>query len=369
MKLNVSRDVLFEGLQRVFSVVPQKPTLPVLANFLLKAEDGKLYISGTDMDMSITTWLDCSIEEAGSLTVNAKRFLSIIRELPGGDIHISVRDEKVSVDYERGQSSISGMPATDYPTLKDAIEGENILISGDELARMVSLTDFAVATERTRISLTGVYWKAAPEGMVMVATDGHRLSLFEKGTLEDSGREAIVPPKALNQATKFISGGMELKRVVFGTGAILFDFGDARVFSKLIEGPYPNFRQVIPKNNSKKVFAATRELESSVRRASVLSSSITHQVRFSVTGSELEVSTVNADIGGEAREVLGVKYEGDPLMIGFNAEFFLNILRQIESEEIVMEMESPTSACVVKPIEKRENEETVYLIMPLRLSD
>ena len=370
MNIVISRDDLFEGIQRVFTVVPQKPTLPVLTNFLISAVEGGIRIAGTDMDMAITTTLPCRIVGDGAVTVNAKRFMSIIRELPEGDVTIDVENDRVTVSFAAGQSSIMGMSTDDFPAVRDNVEGVEISLSGEELFEMVDKTSFAVATERTRLTLTGVFMRIASDNITMVATDGHRLSLYEKSMDigVDQVAEAIVPPKALTQASRIFSPEDELKRVVIGQGAIVIDFGSTIIFSKLIEGPYPDYRQVIPAGNSKVVHIDTASLEATVRRVSVLSSSITHQVRFSLNPGSLEVTTVNSDIGGEARETIGVKYDGDPMTIGFNATFLSEILRKIGTDELMLELEASTSACLVKPV-VGDGDEQLYLIMPLRLNE
>jgi len=374
VKIVVERDVLLDGLQKVFNVVPQKPTLPIIANFLLRCSSDGLSISGTDMDMSVTTLVRCGVEGEGSIAVNAKRLMGIIRELPEGEVTVDIEGEKVEVGFERGSSSLMGMSPSEFPVVKDSIDGVPVSISGGDFFEMVDKTSFAVATERTRITLTGVYWRVSSDDMTMVATDGHRLSLVGRkfegdGQVMEKVSEAIVPPKALNLSARIFAGGTGLERVVFGEGTILFDFNDTKVFSKLIEGPYPDYAQVIPTANSRKVVVGTGDLEAAVRRVSVLSNSMTHQIRFSLSPGRMEISTSNIDIGGEAREVVEVGYEGDSLLIGFNAHFLLEILRRIDTEEVLMELETPTSACILKPHSKEEKGEHLYLIMPLRLSD
>jgi len=371
VKILISKDSLLEGLQRVSSIIPQKPTLPVLSNFLLSASADQLYISGTDMDISITTSLECNVEEEGAVTVNAKRFLGVIRELSPGDISVKTEDDRVTVDFKSGQSSIMGMSSADYPALKDSIEGVEVNLSGTDFVEMVEKTGFSISQDRTRIALTGIYWKIAPDGMIMVSTDGHRLSLFGRRVdiKTEESIEVIVPPKSINQAAQIISSGIEIEKGVFGDSAILFDFGKTIIFSKLIEGPYPNFRQVIPRGNSKRVYVSSEELSAAVRRVSVLSNSITHQIRMSISPGQMELSTRNDDIGGESRESFSIRYDGEPLTVGYNAAFLTEILRRIEADEVVLELETPTTACIIKPVGHKETDEYVYLIMPLRLSD
>ena len=184
-----------------------------------------------------------------------------------------------------------------------------------------------------------------------------------------SSVEVIVPQKALSQASRIVTGGEDLQSVVFGEKSIQFTFANTVVISKLVEGPYPNFRQVIPRENSRLVTIATTELEAAVRRVSVLSNAITHQIRLSIGSGMVEISTTNMDIGGESHETLPVRYDGESLAIGFNAAFMLEILRKIETDDVVLELETPTSASLLKPVGIDASEELLYLIMPLRLND
>ncbi len=383
MKIVIGRDALFEGLQNVGAVIPQKPTVPVLSNFLLRTEGENLFISGTDMDMYVTTSVKCTVEGEGSVTVNAKRFLSMIRELPSEDITIESEFDRITVNFRLGESSVLGMPSSDYPALREVVDGIRVTLAGSDFVEMVEKTSFSVASERTRIALTGVYWDVSSEAMIMVSTDGHRLSMFEKkvspgfrgetGDAVQNHMDVIVPPKVLSHASRVVMGEQEPGKlffdVVFGQGAILFDFGATKIFSKLIEGPYPDFRRVIPSGNSKHVFVNTDELAGTVRRVSVLSNSVTHQIKISVSSGVMEVSTSNVDIGGEARETVRVRYEGESLTVGYNAQFLSEILRAVDTEEIEMELEAPTSACIVRPGVRRDDQEYFYLIMPLRLNE
>ncbi len=371
MKIIIGKDSLLEGLQRIFNIVPQKPTLPVLSNFLLRSIEGHLSISGTDMDISITTSLECKVEEEGDITVNAKRFLGIIRELPQGDINIKTENNRVTVNFNKGQSSIMGMPAVDFPALRDSIEGIEFNVSGPDFVKMVERTGFSISNDRTRLVLTGVYWKITSDEVIMVSTDGHRLSLFGKKVELDikESAEVIIPPKSLNQAAQIISSGVDINKIIFGERAVLFDFGTTTIFSKLIEGPYPDFRQVIPQNNSKKIKILREEFIASVRRVSVLSNSITHQIRMEISPGTMEITTRDDDIDGESRESIEISYDGNTLIAGYNAVFLSEILRKIETEEVLLELESPDTACIIKPVGEKETEEYVYLIMPLRISD
>lgn len=374
MIIKIDKDALLEGLQKVFNIVPQKPTLPMLSNYLLSVQSGRIFISGTDMDISITTSVACNVVEEGSSTVNAKKFLGIIRELPSEEISISVENDKITVDYSKGKTSIIGMTSADYPSLKDNLEGNEISFSSDDFVEMADKTSFSAAKDRTRLVLTGIYWKISLDEMVMVSTDGHRLSLFGRKidvdtTNKPAESEIIIPPATLNTASQIIAGGENIDKIVFGEKAVLFKIGETVIYSKLLEGPYPNFRQVIPQNNSKKVIVSVTELEAAVRRVSVISSSITHMIKMRISSGLMEISTINEDIGGESRESIAVRYDGDTMIAGYNGQFLSEILKRIDTEDVLIEMESPTTACLLKPVGLKDSDEYIYLIMPLRLSD
>ena len=384
MKVLISRSSLFDGLQRVISVVPQKPTLPVLTNFLIRAGEGKMSISGTDMDVAITTSIDCSVEGEGTVTVNAKRFMDIIRELPDGNVNLTIEYERFTIDFKQGESSIMGGSSEGYPAIKESIDGVSVTLSGSDFVKMSEKTSYSVSVDRTRLALTGVYFKVSPEDVIMVATDGHRLSLYEQKMNIDTDNEieVIIPPKTLHHVTRIYSSGVDIKKIVVAEGTILFDLDNTVVFSKLIEGPYPNFWKVIPVDNSKKIIVPKEEFAAAVRRVSVLSNSITHLLNFSVSTGSLELTTANADIGGEAREGISITYDGESINAGYNSYFISDILKKIDTDDVLFEMESATDPCIIKPCEKdEESEESVqtethketdkyfFLIMPLRLGD
>ncbi len=384
MKVLISRSSLFDGLLRVISVVPQKPTLPVLTNFLIRAGEGKLSISGTDMDVAITTSIDCSVEGEGSITVNAKRFLDIIRELPEGNVNLTIEDDRITIDFKNGESSIMGGSSEGYPAIKESIDGVSVNLSGYDFIEMSEKTSYSVSVDRTRMALTGVYFKVSPENVIMVATDGHHLSLYEKKIEIDTENdvEVIIPPKTLHHVTRIFSSGVDIKKIIVSENTILFDLDNTVVFSKLIEGPYPNFWKVIPVDNSKKVIVQKEKLAAAVRRVSVLSNSITHLLNLSVSSGSLELTTANADIGGEAREGISIAYDGEPIIAGYNSHFIKDILKKIDSDDVLFEMESTADPCIIKPVEKEEKSEEsdktdahkksgnyFFLIMPLRLGD
>jgi DNA polymerase-3 subunit beta len=396
MKVVISQDELLRGINSVLDVVPSKTALPVLSNILFEASEGGLRLSATDLDISIVCGLNASVEEGGATTVPARKFAEIVRELPNEGIILNAEEGRVTLQRQTGGEgtyALMSVPAEDFPELPSKIEGPELLFEsqgdGDEnhqaalLKDMISKTVFAVSRDETRPVLNGVLWQVADDRMTMVATDGARLVKYSKAVDEpQSGgvsTEAIVPTRALNHLSKLMSSGSRLKKVQFGQNHLMFDLsssidedsngGDVRLFSRLVEGPYVDYEQVIPQGNEKRLKIANGLLSPAVRRVSILSSSQTHQVRFLISPGEVELSATSQEIGGEARETLEADYGEEEMAIGYNSTYLMDILRRIDSDHIVFELDSPVTACIIRPSDQPDGEDYLCLLMPLRLND
>ncbi len=396
MKVVISQDELLRGINSVLDVVPSKTALPVLSNILFEASEGGLRLSATDLDISIVCGLNASVEEGGATTVPARKFAEIVRELPNEGIILNAEEGRVTLQRQTGGEgtyALMSVPAEDFPELPSKIEGPELLFEsqgdGDEnhqaalLKDMISKTVFAVSRDETRPVLNGVLWQVADDRMTMVATDGARLVKYSKAVDEpQSGgvsTEAIVPTRALNHLSKLMSSGSRLKKVQFGQNHLMFNLsssidedsngGDVRLFSRLVEGPYVDYEQVIPQGNEKRLKIANGLLSPAVRRVSILSSSQTHQVRFLISPGEVELSATSQEIGGEARETLEADYGEEEMAIGYNSTYLMDILRRIDSDHIVFELDSPVTACIIRPSDQPDGEDYLCLLMPLRLND
>jgi len=410
MRFTVDQSQLLQALDAVSDVVPSKTAIPVLSHLLVVGlqekgaqvgpEKGHIALSATDLDISITATLSVSLEEPGRFTVPARKFIEIVRELPEGLLSIQSEDHKVtlcssalggkipSAAFEKGRIQpgegiyvLMGLPPEDYPELPTGVEGtllqlgENNGFDGNTLKNMISKTAFAVSRDETRPVLNGVLCQIRPEGITMVATDGHRLvrysKLFDlKKYLKGSGQmEVIIPPRALQHLVKLLSGTNTLTRCVIGENHILFDLDQTKLFSRLIEGPYVDFEQVIPKNNAYRLSVSNSAITPSVRRVSILSNTQTHQIRLCLRPHEMELSAVSQDMGGEARETIPADYIGQEMEIGYNSVYLLDILKRIDSEDVVFDLNTPVTAGIVRPAVQPEGEDYLCLLMPLRLSD
>jgi DNA polymerase-3 subunit beta len=246
-------------------------------------------------------------------------------------------------------------------------------MDGELLRRMIANAVFAVSTDETRPALGGVLWSIEGGDALMVSTDGHRLAkLRMSGVIEnesDGTAEMIIPPKALNQLTRLLAEGKALERLVVGEKYVQISLGDTELFSRLIEGPYPNYEMVMPKDNDKRLVVDRDLLESAVRRVSILSNTQTHQVKFDLEASTAMLSAVSPDLGGEAREQIEVDYDGESMAVAYNAAYLLEILRHLPAGEVQMTLKTSVSAGVLSPVEQAEGEDLTFLLMPLRLNE
>ncbi len=370
MKFALPKSRLFNYLQHVLQVVPSKSTLPILTNILIEALDNKIKISATDLDISITASIDCTVIKKGSTSIPARILFDIIKELPESDISFEATSSRVEIKIPNGSYKIASVAPDEFPKLPAVNTKKEIKISGSDLAKMVSKTTFACSDDETRPALNGVLWQTKGDKMLMVATDGHRLAKMsvENKKLKGLYDDVIVPPKVLNLIPKFIGDTDKEIGIIFGENNIIFNMDDIVLTSRLIDGPYPNFEQVIPASSDKKMRVSKDDLSRAVKRVSILSNSLTHQVKFTLKDASLTLSTTNADVGGEGKESLECDYNGDELELGYNAIYVNDILNKMDADEVIFELSSSVAAGIIyTPSTPRED--FLCLIMPLRLAD
>jgi DNA polymerase-3 subunit beta len=387
MKLTIDRNELWRGIDTVLDIVPSKPALPVLSNLLLSAEADRLSLAATNLDLSIRTGIPASVHQQGKITVPARTFAEIAREWPDAELTIEVRDEHLLIsgkldaaEGSEGTYSLAGMPADEFPGMPTSLSGFSIDFSASEgldaqlLSKMINKTGFAVSRDETRPVLNGLLWRLDGEGVEMVATDGSRLARYYqkvdlKNQVEDEeSAEVIMPPHACSHLVKLLGGQHEPVKLVVGESQVFFDLGETHLLSRLIEGPYVDFTQVIPQHNDKRLQISTEFLLPAVRRVSILSSSYTHQVRMTLNGNSLELSATSQEIGGEAREVVPALYDQEEVEIGYNALYLMEILRKMDSQEVFFDLNNSVTATLLRPVEQEEGEDYFCLLMPLRPS-
>jgi len=370
MKFSLAKSKLANYLQYILQVVPSKSTLPILTNVLIEALENKVKISATDLDISIAASIDCKVTKKGSACIPGRILFDIIKELPESEISFEATGQRVEIKIPNGSYKIASVPADEFPKLPAVNTKKEIKLGAGNLVDMIRKTTFASSDDETRPALNGVLWQTKGDRMQMVATDGHRLARMavENTKLKGLYDDVIIPPKVLNLIPKFATEENQEIGIIFGENNIIFNLDDIILSSRLIEGPYPNFEQVIPADNDKQLVVSKEDLARAVRRVSILSNALTHQVKFAIKGKALTLSTTNADVGGEGKEILECDYNGDDIELGYNANYINDILGKIDGNEAVFELSSSVAAGVIYS-PNTPKEDFLCLVMPLRLAD
>ena len=370
MRLTISREKLQEGLNAVTASIPGKTTLPVLANILVETTDRGIKLSGTDLDIAVSTEVAADVEISGAVTIPAKKLSEIARELPPAPVRIAaIGEQRITLECGRSKFKLLGLPRDEFPTFPAVKFDESWRIRSGDLQKLISHTAFAVSTEESRPILNGVLWELRPDRMSMVATNGHRLAKMDVPITGDSApsNDLIVPPKALEQVRRLFPAEEELE-IGRGENHIGFRSPFTAVYTRLIEGPYPNYEQVIPKDNDRVAIADKAALVSALKRMSVVASDQTHRIRLSFNSGMLKFSVQTPDLG-EAQDELPIRFSGDQLDIGFNASYLLEILRYIPTDDVRITLKAPERAATLEPEGWSDPASYLCLVMPLRLVD
>jgi DNA polymerase-3 subunit beta len=368
MKLSVTRDNLHAGLGAVSATIPTKTTLPVLSNILLRAEDGRLTLSGTDLDISVSVTIEADVSEPGSVTIPARKFAEIVRELAAAPVHVTVDGVEIRIESGKSRFKLFGLAPDEFPSAPEIDFSDSWKMDAGLVQELITRTSFAVSTEESRPILNGVLWQLRPDSAAMVATNGHRLA---KMTIELKGDGAppeadlIVPPKALQQVQRLFDSEGEIE-LAHSRNHLAFRSATRLVYTRLIEGPYPNYQQVIPTDNDRIATANRDALSSAIRRMAVVASDQTHRVRMSFTDGKLSFKVQTPDLG-EAEEEMAVDYKGDALEIGFNANYLLEVLKYMPDDDVILQFKAPERAATFLPASGAPD--YLCLVMPLRLLD
>ena len=370
MRFTISREKLQEGLAAVTAAVPAKTTLPVLSNLLVETTERGIRLSATDLDIAVSTEVSADVETPGAITIPAKKLSEIARELPPSPVKVSASGEqRVTIECGRSRFKLLGLPRDEFPSFPTVRFNESWRVKSGELQKLISHVAFAVSTEESRPILNGVLWELREDRMRMVATNGHRLSKMEVPVESSSAPpgDLIVPPKALEQIKRLFPAEEELE-IARGENHLGFRSPFTSVFTRLVEGPYPNYEQVIPKDNDRFCLCDKAALTSALKRMSVIASDQTHRIKMSFNTGMLKFSVTTPDLG-EASDELPVNYNGDQLDIGFNATYLLEILRYMPTEQVRLTFKAPERAATIEPEGWDDPAKYLCLVMPLRLMD
>lgn len=368
MKFNITSGELVKALSAVAGVVPSKATLPILENVLFESVDGALKLTATDNEIYIVEKLSAEIVQEGSVAIPARRLLDTMRQLPDIPLSFDI-DDRCIVKFrtDRGAYKLVGAKAEDFPMLPSVSEGTTIIVDTESLTSGIEKTRFAVSTDDLRPNMMGVYFQVDEEKTRLVATDGHRLVRLVKHDMKgDVPVNFIVPDKALAQVTRTLSGGETKMQIT--KHHVRFTNGDAEVIARLINESYPNYENVIPKENDKIMTVGKNDMLATVRRVSIFSSSSTRQIRLNLSKDEVSIFAEDYEMSSEARESIKCQYEADDMVIGFNARYLGDVLHNITGDEVTFAFSTPNRAGIVQPLEQAADEDLLMLIMPVMLN-
>lgn len=369
MNLTISKEQILNGLQTVQNVVSTRTTLPILSNVMMRAEGDRLEFTATDLDVTISYGVEAKVKKGGATTLPVKKLFGISKELGGGEIDLEV-DEKNVCNVRSGASfyKIHGLGAEEFPPLPKFKEEKKVVLPQQTIKGMLRKTAFAMSTDESRYVLNGIFFTLKDHKLTMVATDGRRLALVEEEVEvnEKSQGEFIIPAKAVNELTRLLQekGDVEIK---FGENQAAFSLNDEKGFSillitKLIEGNYPNYRQVIPGEAKERISLMREEFLHALRRAEIMTSEKANSVRLTFGKNNLAI-TANSPEVGEARESLAVNYKGKELAVAFNPKYLIDPLNALGDDEIFIELIDELSPGVIKI-----KAPFLYVVMPMRLS-
>jgi len=364
MKFTISQEAFAEGLQNAVSAVNARSTLPILSNVLLQTSDDELVLTSTDLDFTVRTRVPAKIGKSGSTTLPAKRLSTLVKDLPKTDIEVEV-DAKSLATMKSGAGvyKIFGMPEAEFPGLPAFEDAVEFKLKASDLRDGLRKTHYAISLDETRYVLNGIFFSFKSDKLTLVATDGRRLALAEVNDLEippSQEREFIVRTKAITELMRALADDGEVV-IRLAQNLVQFDCGPTTLVSKLVEGNYPNYVQVIPTKVNERVTVEREALLNAVRRVSLLNNEKTAAVRLHFGKGNIEI-TCNTPEVGEARESLAVAYKGKDITIAFNPEFLMAPLRYLQEDEVHFELIDDISPGVIKI-----NAPFVYVLMPMRV--
>ncbi|MCX5706617.1 MAG: DNA polymerase III subunit beta [Candidatus Omnitrophica bacterium] len=363
MKLRVEKDVLLSSIQTVQNIIITKATLPILSNILIEAQEGSLRLTATDLDIGISCVIPVDTQEIGAITIPAKRFSDIIKELPAASVNITTKkNNQVNIETEICQFKIMGLAREEFPKLPEFKDKEVIKIKQGVFKGMLNLTSFAISMDESRYILNGILFKIHKGNLLLVATDGKRLAVAEQNINYVSDKEIsmIVPIKTIHELNRNLKEEGELS-VILGANQVLFDLGNVVMISRLIEGEFPDYKQVIPVVSENKMRVEREQLLLAVKRAALLSTPDYQAVKLELFKNKLVVSKSTPDVG-ESREELEVVYQGKELAIGFNPGYLIDVLKNLQDDNVELELTDGEKPGVIRI------SGYVYIVLPMRLS-
>lgn len=371
MKFIASSSQLLKQLQSVSGIINNNNALTILDNFLFELDGNKLKISASDLESIMSTELEVQSDEGGSIAVSARLLLDVLKTFPDQPLTFMLDEaaKHVEISSEYGKYEVAYEDAADFPTVPEIEDAEEIDLDVDMLSTAVAKTIFATGTDELRPVMSGIYFEFDKGGINFVATDAHKLVRYRRTDHKGVTAKLIMPRKPLSLLRSALTGDGKVK-LRFNEKNAHFSFDSINLSCRLIEGKYPNYEAVIPKENPNMLSLDRNAFLGSVKRVSIFSNKTTHQVRLKVAGAELQISAEDLDFNNKADERLTCQYQGDDMQIGFNSRFLVEMLSNLESDVVTLEMSEPNRAGILKPADGlAKGEEILMLVMPVMLNN
>ena len=365
MKLSASRDVLLKPLQAVIGVVERRQTMPILSNVLLVAKEGELAVTATDLEVELVAQVAVDVQAGGEITVSGRKLLDICRALPeGAEVAVSVSGEKLHVRSGRSKFALATLPAAEFPSVEDIKASQTITVGQDVLGRLIEKTHFSMAQQDVRYYLNGMLLETGGQHIRSVATDGHRLALCQaelEGAKLDE-QQVIVPRKGVLELQRLLTGEGSVD-VVLGANHVRIQLDGIRFTSKLIDGRFPEYDRVIPKDSSNELRADRGVLRGGLQRTAILSNEKYRGIRLIIRDNAVVLQAHNPE-QEEAEEELEVAYSGDDIEIGFNVNYLLDAIGAVDSDDVALSVVDSNSSCLIRA---PETDDCKFVVMPMRL--
>jgi DNA polymerase-3 subunit beta len=371
MKFIVSTTALLRQLQVMNGVISTNTVLPILEGFLFEIEPGKLRISATDLETSMTSDMAIETRDKGKIAIPARILVDTLKTLPEQPLAISI-DEKtyaVEITTDSGKFKLSGENGDDFPRIPAAENVSALTMPSPGLQRAINKTLFAVSTDELRPAMTGVLFQLDADGVTFVGTDAHKLVRYQrKDTASTEQASFIVPRKALSLLKSALPGDDTQVSISYNQSNAFFRFHDLELICRLIDARYPDYNAVIPRENPNNLLVNRAALLNTLKRVMIFSNKTTHQVMLRIAGSELQISAKDLDFSNEASERLDCEYHGEDMEIGFNARFLLEMINAMDTDQVRFELSTPTRAGLLMPSETTSEESVLMLVMPVMLN-
>lgn len=361
MRIITNRNLLLESINIVQKAVPSKTTLPILEGILFIAKNGKLTLISTDLELGIETSINVDVLEQGSLVVSSRIIGEIVRKLPDADVEIEKKENLIYIKSENSEFKVLGLSQEEFPQLPSIEKDRGISISNSMLKEMIRQTIFAVSTDEIRPILTGVLMEVRGKEVTMVALDGFRMAVKNIEILSDENIKAVIPGKTLTELGKILNDSEDTVNIFISKNQILFQTGETTIISRLLEGEFINYSQLIPEEYKIRIKLQTEKLLDACERAALFARDSNNTIRFEINDDIMNIRS-NSE-SGDVHEELKVIKEGEDIEIAFNPRYFIEALKAINNDEITIEFTTNVSPSIIKPV---NDSGFLYLILPVR---